>query len=93
MHHMKRTEQGVLTSTPKLKLTPCNFRMGVCTDTGEEKLAVEQLSQLRITVDTIGGTAEADNLRLELDKRLTECYRLLTGKRPQRDPLFPDERG
>ena len=48
------------------------------TNTGDEKKALKQLAKLRKSVDTIGGTEFANDLRGCLDSRLTQCYRLLT---------------
>ena len=53
------------------------------TNTGGEEKALNQLSKLRRTIDTIGGTDKANELRKELDVKLTECYCLLTGDEPK----------
>ncbi len=53
------------------------------TNTGDEEKAIKQISKLRRTIDTIGGTTDAEELRHKLDERLTECYCLLTGLEPK----------
>lgn len=50
-------------------------------NTGDEVKILKMLKKLRRSVDTIGGNIMADNLRKRLDKRLTECYCLLTGSK------------
>lgn len=57
--------------------------MKAITHTGDEEKAIKQISKLRRTIDTIGGTSQADELRHELDRRLTECHCLLTGNEPK----------
>ena len=48
------------------------------TNTGDEKKALRQLRKLLRTIDTIGGTVEADNIRKQLDSLLVDAYNIIT---------------
>jgi hypothetical protein len=48
------------------------------TATGGEEEALEQIDVLRRTIDSIGGTDEADDIRRQLDNLLTAAYLVMT---------------
>ena len=52
------------------------------TNTGDEVLALKQVLELQETIDSIGGTEEADKIRWRLNRALTECYCALVGRVP-----------
>jgi len=57
--------------------------MKPCTCTGDEEKALKQIAELRRTIDTIGGTEQANALRRRLDDILTKAYCLLAGVEPK----------
>jgi hypothetical protein len=48
------------------------------TNTGDEKKVLKQLRKLRRSIDSIGGTTKADNLRRDLDDLIRHAIVRLT---------------